>query len=551
MESETSSVVRATVTVVGAGPAGIVVALELARRGHEILLVESGGTQPEERTQALGDASLADSTKHVAMGFATRRQIGGASNIWGGRCVPYDPIDFDRRPFIPDSDWPIPYEAISPYFQRASDWFFTGRSAFSTHDIQEIRHRALVPGLPDGDVLSSSLERWSLPTNFGKHYARELATTLGLRIAEGLTCIEIETDPAARTVTGLRCRRLDGSEVRIEARHYVVACGGLETTRLLLASRSVMPHGIGNHSDHLGRFYMGHISGRIADVCFDTPPQETAYAYDRDADGVYVRHRLSFSREALLRERLPNIVGWLVNPEIAKPEHGSGVLSFAYLALSSPFFGKRFIAEGIRQAAIGKGPRVIWPHVANMLRDLPATAVFVPTFAYRRFAVRRKAPGFFVRSAANRYPLQYHGEQVPTRDSRVTLSGESDELGMPRLLIDLRYCKQDIEGVLRAHELWDAYLRRHRCGRFEYHEGDLRAMIETQAADGYHQAGTTRMSRDPAHGVVDEHLRVHGIDNLHLASSSTFVTSGQANTTFMIVAFALRLADRLHGALQA
>jgi choline dehydrogenase-like flavoprotein len=76
-------------------------------------------------------------------------------------------------------------------------------------------------------------------------------------------------------------------------------------------------------------------------------------------------------------------------------------------------------------------------------------------------------------------------------------------------------------------------------------------LIGAQAADGYHQAGTTRMSRDPTHGVVDEHLRVHGIDNLHLASGSTFVTSGQANTTFMIVAFALRLADRLHGALQA
>jgi len=541
----------ATITVVGAGPAGIVVAIELARKGHEVLLVESGSRRPDERTQALGDADIVDHGRHVAMGLATRRQIGGASNIWGGRCVPYDPIDFDRRPFIPDSEWPIAYEDIATYFQRASDWFFTGQSVFNAHEVPEVRHRTLVPGLPDGDVLSSTLERWSLPTNFGKHYARELATTPGLRIADGLTCVDIETDAAARTVTGLRCRRLDGSEVRIQARHYVIACGGLETTRLLLASRSVMAHGIGNHSDLLGRFYMGHISGKIADVVFDTPSKETAYAYDRDADGVYVRHRLSFSREALLRERLPNIVGWLVNPEIANPEHGSGVLSFAYLALSSPFFGKRFIAEGIRQAAIGKGPRVMWPHVANMLRDLPATAVFVPTFAYRRFLVRRKAPGFFVRSAANRYPLQYHGEQVPSPESRVTLSDECDELGMPRLRIDLRYCRRDVDGVVRAHELWDAHLRHHRCGRIEYHDGDLRGMIGAQAADGYHQAGTTRMSRDPTHGVVDEHLRVHGIDNLHLASGSTFVTSGQANTTFMIVAFALRLADRLHGALQA
>ena len=541
----------ATITIVGAGPAGIVVALELARKGHDVLLIESGGRRPDDRTQALGDATIVDPAKHVAMGLATRRQVGGASNIWGGRCVPYDKIDFELRPFIPHSDWPITYDEVARYFQRASDWFFTGRSAFNTHDIPAIRHKTLVPGLPDGDVLSSTLERWSLPTNFGRHYARELATTPGLQITEGLTCIDIETDPAARTVTGLRCRRLDGSEVRIQARHYVIACGGLETTRLLLASRSVMPHGIGNHSGHLGRFYMGHISGKIADVVFDTPPRETAYAYDRDGDGVYVRHRLSFSREALLRERLPNIVGWLVNPEIAKPEHGSGVLSFAYLALSSPFFGKRFIPEGIRQAAIGQGPRVVWPHVMNMLRDLPATAVFVPTFAYRRFLVRRKAPGFFVRSAANRYPLQYHGEHLPNPESRVTLSNEQDELGMPRLRIDLRYYRQDVDGVLRAHDIWDDHLRRHRCGHIEYHDGDRREMIDSQAADGYHQTGTTRMARDPANGVVDERLRVHGLDNLHLASSSTFVTSGQANTTFMIVAFSLRLADHLDETLRA
>ena len=537
--------------MVGAGPAGVVVALELARKGHDVLLVESGGERPDSRTQALGDATIVDHARHVAMSLATRRQIGGASNIWGGRCVPYDPVDFDRRPFIPNSDWPLAYDDIAAYHQRASDWFFTGRAAFNTHDLPEIRRKTIVPGLPDGDVLSSSLERWSLPTNFGKHYAGQLTGTPGLRLESGLTCVEILTDPEGRTVTGLRCRRLDGTAVRIEARHYVIACGGLETTRLLLASRSVMPRGIGNHSDKLGRFYMGHISGKIADVAFDTPARETAYAYERDADGVYVRHRLSFSRDALLRERLPNIVGWLVNPEIAKPEHGSGVLSFAYLALSSPFFGRRFIAEGIRQAAIGKGPRVVWPHMANMLRDLPATAVFVPTFAYRRFVVRRKAPGFFVRSKVNRYPLQYHGEQVPMPDSRVTLGHDTDETGMPRLVIDLRYCPQDVEGVIRAHELWDAHLRRHGCGRLEYHAGDPRAAIEAQAADGYHQAGTTRMSRDPAAGVVDEHLRVHGMENLHLASSSTFVTSGQANTTFMIVAFALRLADRLDSTLRS
>ena len=171
--------------------------------------------------------------------------------------------------------------------------------------------------------------------------------------------------------------------------------------------------------------------------------------------------------------------------------------------------------------------------------------MFIPTFGYRRFLVHRKAPGFFVRSASNRYPLHYHAEQVPNPESRVTLGNSQDALGLPRLAIDLRYTDQDVDGVVRAHALWDAHLRRHRCGRLDYEAGDLSEKIWAQASDGYHQIGTTRMSRRPEDGVVDENLRVHNIPNLYVASGSAFVTSGQANTTFMIVAFALRMAEHL------
>lgn len=537
--------------MVGAGPAGIVIALELARSGHSVVLVESGGTKPDPQTQSLGDTPHFDPNRHAPMALATRRQLGGASIIWGGRCIPYDRVDFDKRPFIPDSSWPVSYDELSGYFQRASDWFFTGDAKFSALDVSKIAHTTLVPGLPDGNVKSSTLERWSLPTNFGREYRQALRTTAGLRVETGLTGVRIATHDDRETVGYVECRRIDGKRHDIRAKHFVLACGALETTRLLMASDAHHPGGIGNHSGLLGRYYMGHLSGRIARVRFTTPPRATAYAYDRDAKGVYLRHRLSFSRECLHREHLPNIVSWLVNPEIADPAHGSGVLSFAYLALSSPLFGPRFVAEAIRRAAIGDGPRIVWPHVRNMLLDLPSTLAFIPTFAVRRFLCWRKAPGFFVRSASNTYTLHYHAEQVPHRDSRVSLAEDRDALGMRRLIIDLRYTEQDVSGVLKAHELWDEHLRHSRCGHLEYFPGDLRQMVWEQAADGYHQIGTTRMAQTPDEGVVDANLRVHRMHNLYVASSSVFVTSGQANSTFMIVAFSLRLADHLHRLLRS
>ena len=532
--------------IVGSGPAGVVLALELAKAGRTVLLVESGQRDPDNRIQSLGDAVIDAGQAHVPMSLATRRQVGGASNIWGGRCVPFDPVDFDQRPHMTGTKWPVTYEEMAAYFQRASDWFLTGRAVFNTHQLPEVRRKTLIPGLPDGDMRSSDLERWSLPTNFRTEYSRQLASTPGLQLVTGLTCVELVTDSTGRTVRGLRCRRMDGTEEILTGNRYVVACGGLESTRLLLASRSVVPNGLGNHSGLLGRFYMGHVSGKICHAVFDTPPRETAYEYERDRDGVYLRHRLSLSQTAQQREGLPNIVAWLVNPDLADPRHGSGVLSFAYLALSSPTFGRRFVAEGIRQAAVGTGPRVVWPHVMNMITDLPNTAAFIPTFAYRRFLKRRKAPGFFVRSPTNRYVLHYYGEHMPNPESQVVLADDMDAVGMRRLRINLRFQDADFDGVIRAHDFWDRYLREHRCGRLEYDEGDPFENARAGQGGGYHQSGTTRMAADPTDGVVDPHLRVHGIDNLYVASSSTFVTSGQANSTFMIVAFALRLADHFN-----
>ena len=106
------STITADIAVVGAGPAGIVLALELAEAGYEIALLESGRLNFSQAIQNLADADRLNRQFHAPMSDCTRRQIGGTSNIWGGRCVPYDPVDFARRDYIPDSSWPVTYEEI-------------------------------------------------------------------------------------------------------------------------------------------------------------------------------------------------------------------------------------------------------------------------------------------------------------------------------------------------------------------------------------------------------------------------------------------------------
>jgi choline dehydrogenase-like flavoprotein len=543
----TGAKLTAEVAVVGAGPAGIVTALELADAGHDVVLLESGGTSFDRATQALADTSD-DDPLHASMSRATRRQLGGASILWGGRCVPFDRVDFEPREIVEHGRWPVGYDELSGYFQRACDWFVCGRAAFDAREIPGLSGAGLIPGFPEGDVRTTTLERWSLPTRFGGQYGKRLRDHPSLRLVTGLTCTEVVRAEAETSVQHLEARALDGRAVTVSAGRYVLACGGLETTRLLMASRRHEPAGLGNHSGHLGRWYMAHVESRIARVRFTASPRSITYGHERDPDGVYVRRRISFTSAFAAEHRLPNLVLWLANPELKDPAHGSGILSLVYLMLISPA-GRYFIADAIREAHTKGGerrPDVVRAHLRNVLEDLGPAAWFALRFGYQRYLRRgRKVPAFYVRSDEGVYPLVYHAEHLPHPDGRVELSDEKDALGMPRLRTHLRFDDRELTAVVRAHRHLDDYLRQHGLGELEFLDEHPERSIRGQLFGGYHQAGTTRMSADAADGVVDRNLAVHGFDDLFVASSSTFVTSGQANSTFMVVAFALRLVDHL------
>jgi choline dehydrogenase-like flavoprotein len=549
---------RSKLIVVGAGPAGIVSALEASRRGIDVIVVETGNLRQRSEYQQLSVARMARPDLHAPVELAVSRQVGGTSSIWGGRCVPYDPIDFVDRALDPASisKWPLEYSDLLPYFGRACDWMICGRSAF---DVAELPHlpEQMIAGLEDGEVRTSSLERWSLPTNFGKVYFNELRSADTLRVITDATCVRLITSADHATVTAIECRTLSGRSFTVTADDVIVASGGLEATRLLMCSPGAGGRSLGDHSGHLGHWYMAHLEGAIAHLVLAEGAQSPIYWYERDIDGAYVRRRFTFRHDYLLEHGLPNIAGWIANPELADASHHDPQLSFTYLALISPMgrllapTAQRLSLTGtkIPGAPYGTASRSpVRSHTANLLRQPTETIRFAFDFGLKRLVSRgRRPPGFFVGSTENRYPFQYHAEHAPHYESCVRLTDDIDEIGMRRLEIDIRFTDDDFEGVVAAHRHWDAYLRASRVGRLEYSSDDLRDAVRARSGGGFHQVGTTRMSKDPADGVVDESLAVHGVSNLYVASSSVFVTSGQANSTFMVVAFAVRLVDHLYG----
>jgi choline dehydrogenase-like flavoprotein len=547
---------HAGLVVVGAGPAGIVSALEAARRGVDVILIETGNRKQSPENQQLSVADRQHPDVHAPVELAISRQLGGTSSIWGGRCVPYDRVDFVERDIAPDSAWPVTYEDVEPYFERACEWMLCGRPIFDVHELDHLP-RNMVAGLEDGAMSTSSLERWSLPTDFGKVYFDDLGEAVGLRVITDSTCVRIDLDDDGARATGIECKTLAGASFSVIAEDVIVAAGGLQSTRLLLSSPGREGKSIGDHSGQLGRWYMAHLEGVIADLVLSGSPEDTIYRYERDVDGSYVRRRFTFAESYLIEHGLPNISGWIANPEMPDASHRNAQLSLTYLALISPL-GFLFAPDAQRLSLTGSAipgtpygmskRSSVWAHLRNVLMHPIDTFRFFADFGLRRvFASGRRPPGFFVGNRSNRYPFQYHAEHLPHYDSRVKLSDGVDDLGMPKLDIDIRFTDEDIDGVIAAHRHWDEHLRASGLGRLEYHADDLAAAVRARTGGGFHQVGTTRMSDDPQRGVVDENLAVHGIPNVHVVSSSVFVTSGQANSTFMILVFALRLIERLFG----
>ncbi|WP_194151046.1 FAD-dependent oxidoreductase [Sphingomonas glacialis] len=530
--------IAGSVCVVGAGPVGIALALRLAELGRDVVLLEAGGTTHDASKQDAYRGTVTDPALHYPLDEYRERRLGGTSTIWGGRCMPLDPIDFAPRDWIPDSGWPIGPDALAAYYPDANRLCEAGAFAYTLDAAFPDVRKPMIAGFAGQHFTSDTLERFSCPTDFGKRYRDRLAQSPRIRVLLGAAVTHIALNADGTAVTGLSVRTDAGATVPIVAQAYVLATGGLETARLLLASRDVQPSGIGNAHDVVGRYYMCHLAGTIG--AFHATGA-VWHGYDMAADGSYCRRRLALTAETQTAQRIGNFVARLHHPRIADPAHGASVLSALYLGrmLVPAHYRKRLADEGA--GGIATTARHAW----NIARDPLAVAGFAKQMLVDRRLAERKFPSVVVAPKNNVYSLDFHAEQEPQPDSRVTLGEDRDAFGMPRLTVDWRYTRGDVTTVQTALALLSDDLARSGCGRFDFDPDMVETEMTRYGAYGGHHIGTARMGDDPRRSVVDKDCRVHGIANLHLAGAAVFPTSSQANPTLTAVALALRLADRL------
>lgn len=523
----------ADVCVVGSGPVGASLAVDLVERGLSVVVLESGLRSPRSKPQALSDAVIETPRFHEAMSRATCRALGGTSWLWGGRCTELEEIDFAARDYIPNSGWPISYGDVSRFYPRAAELIGVGTGIFRRID-----------GERTGDLRLGDLEVWANETRIHTRL-REFGAFERVRFVLDATVVDIELDAERRAVSGLIVANHSTRVAFRGAKCYVLALGGVETARLLLNVRARQPQLFGGPAGTLGRFYMGHISGAIADIRFASWQDARRFQFESHATSAS-RARLTLSSELQQRHRLPNIAFFPGNPRLGDASHQSGFLSLAFLLLNLPGVGAALIPEALRRAELSGTPDYL-AHVRNCIKDLPGVVRGGSDFVRQRLRTRRRVPRWFEVNERGFYRLHYHGEQRPRADNRVGLVDERDGLGMCRAAVRLEFAPEDIDAVYEAHEVLDRCLRDAQLGTLDFRV-PRDQFVETSggcSADGLHQIGTTRMARRPADGVVDADCRVFDFDNLFIAGSSVFCTSGQANPTFPAVALAVRLSAHL------
>src|SRR3984885_12775047 len=527
------------VCIIGAGAAGISLACELDGCGFDVLLMEAGGLANGVGDFYEGSATPPhpDPTQFRRVGF------GGTTAVWGGRCVPFDPIDFERRDYVANTGWPIPYEEVARFYSAAMEYCDAGRFDFLA-ETSLPGAGPIISGFAGDEVVDAAhIERYSLPTDFGKRYRHRLHKSENVTVMLGLRCRKLNRAAGEDVIESAEFIDQSGRLRTIRAAVFVLATGGIEVPRLLLASDRAGA-GFGNLGDCLGRFYMCHFENTCGRIVPRKKP--VAFRFERTSDGVYCRRQMRFTPIAQRTHKLLNTVFRLHFPSYADASHRSSAMSAIYLAKSALLPEYRTILQQNTEAPSSP----LLPHISNILRDLPGLARFTGEWLFRIQLAKRKLPYTLVPHADGSFPLEFNAEQTPDPSNRITLRGDRDRHGLPRVHIAWRIGDKDAEAVLRAFKLLRGSLELSGAGQLLFDDELLAGQIARSVPLGHHM-GTARMAASPGNGVVDCNCAVFALPNLYVASSAVFPTCSHANPTLTIVALAMRLAQHLRSHLES
>lgn len=525
------------VCIVGGGAAGAVLFDILSRTKLKVILLESGGLTPDSETQKLNEGfqrlnGQQPKTEFTDLVWYRLRGLGGTTSIWGGGCKPFQKVDFSTRSWVKDSGWPIDLAELQPFYSEAKRYVEITSDVFDERlwSVLEMQppyninfdEISTIFSIKSGFLADDGYLKWSGPVNFKKFLANPDSEKSANLVLYNATLTDLKSTAGVIQYGEVINPRLQKG--RIQAKIYVLAAGGWENPRILLnANRGA---GIGNETDCVGRYYLGHPFGWPADlIC----PSKTAatklfwkFQYYKIGRNRGQPH-FAFKEATQRRHQLLSTGIWLLGDY----DKDSAVYKAMHVQ-------EQLRSGGLASTDISLSDAIV------LLMELDDVLVN----AFRKLTNR----GVRTRMM-EKIPLLYIQEGTPKRDSRIYLSKEKDKFGLKKLVLDWHFDEQEIQNMYKVLKLFAANARNFGWGRIQLRmEADVNSSNPTRGLhDAAHPSGATRMSDDLKRGVVDRNLRVHTVKNLYVCGSSVFPTNSYVSPTFTIAALAVRLAEHLKG----
>ena len=504
---EDGSVIEGDLCIVGAGAAGISMALEWVTSKSRVILLEGGGFDYEPRMQELYRGESVG-LPYFPLDAARLHYFGGTTGHWAGFCSTLEPVDFEVRDWVPHSGWPIARADLDPYYARAHRVLGLGPYEYDASAWQR-RDPGLVPFAFDSKIAWTKMWQFSAPARLGTLYRDAIVSAPGVHLYTHANVCEIGANDSATAVESLRVRTFEGKEHRVRAKRYVLACSTIQNARLLLASNRQAPAGLGNGNDLVGRYFMEHLEMPSGNLVTLGDRSANARMYAFEFGRTKARGEIALAPGVQRERRMLNATVSLEPGAIGAP------------AMSTFQWATPAVVEGMRRPSGGT--------------DTAAAP----------------APPIDTAASPRAFHLLTRQEQAPNPASRVTLAAERDALGVPRARLDWRLTELDRRSFRAFYEVLGREIGRSGVGRVQMRDWVLEspdAAWPSSLGGGWHHMGTTRMHADPRQGVVDANCRVHGVGNLYVAGAAVFPTAGCANPTLSLVALTLRLSDHLKAA---
>jgi choline dehydrogenase-like flavoprotein len=494
-EHERGTEIETPICIIGAGAAGITLALELAKSKINTILLESGGFENVDEIQELYDGS--NSGKDYPIYGSRLRYFGGTTNHWGGMCRPFDKEDFEKRKFVRYSGWPFTKKDLDPYYKMAHSYLDLGKYDYSLDEGRRITKSRKKVLFEESTYLNSEIFQRSKPTRFLTKYKDKIEKNKFITCICGLNAIEILLNDNKSGCKAIKTQSLDGHDLILKAKRFVICMGGLETPRLLLNSQKDFLLGVGNQHDLVGRFFQEHPHLYSGELIVNPGVSLNKFL---DGRGEWISSK----------RRNPSAIWpvYRINKTLAAQQK---ILNGSF-TLRGGMQKKTMIPQNVPSL------QTTIDGLTQEINNLPKADMNFP-----------------------RIPIFSRTESAPNPNSRVTLTDEKDKLGQRKLNLNWELDELDIISIFKTLKILNYEAVKLGIGRVQLNQ----KFGEFDIWGGAHHMGTTRMHNSPKMGVVDKNLRVHGLDNLFIASSSVFPTSGFANPTLGITALAIRLAKHL------